>query len=95
MIFNGGGDPVNSGMIPGWEDIIWSIEAMAPGMISEGFLIDPLECLPLVLHGLLWDFPNIQATQVGSFLILLIFLGIIPLLDILMRDLKDQWFSLW
>ena len=68
---------------------------MASVMFSEGFLIGPLECLPLVLHGLLWDFPNIQATQVGSFLIFLIFLGIIPLLDILMRDLKDQWFSLW
>ena len=67
---------------------------MEPGLVYEGFLIEPPECLPLVIHGIMWDFPNIQATQVGSFLILLIFLGIIPLLDILMRYLKEQWFSM-
>ena len=46
------------------------------------------EFLPLVLHGLLWDFPNRQVKQGGSFLILLISLGIIHLLDILRRDFK-------
>ena len=39
--------------------------------------------------------PNIQATQGGIFLILLIFLGIIPILGSLMREFKDQWFSMW
>ena len=59
--------PVNWGMRPGWEDTIWSIEVMAPGLVSEEFLIDPLDCFPLVLRGQLWDFPNIQATQGGKF----------------------------
>ena len=59
------------------------------GLVSEGFPIDLLQCLPLVLHGLLWDFPNIQATKGGSFLIFMSFLGITPLLDSLMRDLKE------
>ena len=77
-------------MIPGWEEITWSIKVMSLGLISEGFLIDPHECLHLVLHGPLWDFTNMQATQVVIFLILLIFLGIIPLLDILVRYLKEQ-----
>ena len=53
-------------MIPDWEETFWSIEVMAPGLVSEGFLIDPLECFPLVLYGLLWDFPNMQATQGGG-----------------------------
>ena len=65
-----------------------STEIMCPGLVSEGILIDPLECLSLVLHGLLWDFSNMQDTQEGSFLILIIFLGIIPILDSLKRDLK-------
>ena len=82
-------------MRPGWADTIWSIEVMTLGLVSEGFLIDPLEHLPLVLHGLLWYFPNMQATQGGSFLILMSFLGIIPLLDSLRRDFKEQRFSLW
>ena len=68
---------------------------MDPGLVSEGFLIDPPEHLPLVLNGLLWEFPNKHATQGGSFLIFLSFLGIIPLLDSLRRDLKDKWFRLW
>ena len=68
---------------------------MAPGMISNDFLINPPERLPLVLHGLLLGFPNIQATQEGSFLNFLSFLGIILLLDIMIRDLKEQRFSLW
>ena len=41
-------------MSSGWEEKIWSIEFMAPGMVSKGLLIDPPESLPLVLHGLLW-----------------------------------------
>ena len=53
---------------------------MAPGLVSEVFLIDPPKRLPLVLHGLLWYFPNREATQGRSFLTLLIFLGIIYLL---------------
>ena len=64
-------------------------------MLSEGFLIDPPESLPLLLHGLLWVFTNIYETQGGSFLTLLNFLGIIPLFDSLKRYLKDQWFRLW
>ena len=51
--------PVTWGMSPGWEETIWSIEVMAPGLVSEGFLIGPLECLLLVLHGILWEFTNI------------------------------------
>ena len=53
-------------MRPGWEETIWSIKFMALGLVSEGFLIDPPECLPLSLHGLLWEFSNSQATQGGS-----------------------------
>ena len=83
------------GMVPGWVDTIWSIDVVAPGLFSKVFLIDLIEYLPLVLHGLFCYFPNMQATQGGIFLILLIFLGIIPLLDILMMDSKEQWFSLW
>ena len=40
--------PVTCGIRPGWVDTIFSIEVMAPGLVSEGFLIDPLECLPFV-----------------------------------------------
>ena len=87
--------PVTWGVIPGWAETIWSIEDMALIMVYEGFLIETLECLPLVLRGLLWDFPNKQVTKEGSFLILLSFLGITPLLDSLSRDLKEQWFILW
>ena len=50
-------------MILGWKYTIWSIEVMAPGLVSEGLLIDLPECLTLVLHGLLWYFPNNQAAQ--------------------------------
>ena len=39
---------------------------MPPGMFYEGFLIDPPERLPLALHGLLWEFPNSQATLGGG-----------------------------
>ena len=51
--------PVTWVMSPGWAETIWSIEVMAPGLVSEGFLIDPLEFLTLILHGLLWEFTNI------------------------------------
>ena len=54
-------------MIPGWADTIWSIEVMAPGLVSKGFLIDPPESLPLVLHIHLWDFTNRQDTKWGIF----------------------------
>ena len=82
-------------MIYGWEETIWSIEVMSPGLVSQGLLIDPPECLPLVLHGLLWDFPNKQATQWGIFMILLSLLGITPLLDSLRIYLKGKCFRLW
>ena len=36
-----------------------------------------------------------QETQGESFMIFMRFLGIIPLLDILRKDLKYQWISLW
>ena len=71
--------PVTWGMIPGWSDTDWSTEVMAPGLLSKGFLIDPIECLPLVLYDLLWDFVNMQATQGVSFMIFLSFFGITPL----------------
>ena len=87
--------PVTWGMIPDWEETIWSIKVMAPVMVYGGFLIDPPECLPLVLHGPLWDFPNKKATQGGSILIFLSFLGIISLLESLGKYFKDQWFILW
>ena len=73
-------------MSSGWAENILSIKVMTPGMVSEGFLIDPPENFPLVLHGLLWEFPNKKMTQGG---ILLSLLGIIPLLGSLRRDLKD------
>ena len=59
-------DPVNLGIIPGWAEIICSIEVTAMGIVSEGFLIHPPECLPLVLHGILWDLTNRQATKRGG-----------------------------
>ena len=31
-------------MSPGWEETIWSIEVIAPGMVSEDFLINPHKC---------------------------------------------------
>ena len=68
---------------------------MAPGLVSKGFLIDPPDHLPLVLHGLFWYFPNRQATQGGGGMILMSFLGIIPLLDSMRSCLKYQWLSLW
>ena len=61
---------------------------MASGLVYEGLLIDPPENLPLVLYGILWDFPNKHVTQGDIFLILMIFLGITPLLDSLGRDFK-------
>ena len=64
------------------------MEFMDPGLVSEVFLMDPPERLPLVFHGLLWDFPNREATHRGNFLTSLIFLGIIPFLEILRRDLN-------
>ena len=82
-------------IIPGWADTTWSIDIMALGLVSKVFLVDPIECFPLALHGLLWDFPNIKGKQGVSFLILMRLIGIIPLLDSLMMYFKEQWFSLW
>ena len=59
-------NPVVWGVSPGWEDIIWKIEVMAPGLFFGVLLIDPPECLTLVLHGLLWYFPNRKVTQRGG-----------------------------
>ena len=87
--------PVTWGLRYGWAEIIWSIEFMDLSMVYEGFLIEPPECLTLVLHGLLWDFKNSQATQGGSFITLLVFLGIIIILYSLRRQLKVQCFILW
>ena len=39
---------------------------MAPGLVFEGLLIDPPDCLPFILHGLLWEFPNNLAAQGGG-----------------------------
>ena len=86
--------PVTWVMIPGWAETIWSIEVMSLGLVYEGYQINLPEHFPLVLHGLLWYFPNIQATQGGSFLALLIFFGITPLLDNLRIYLGYLWFSL-
>ena len=74
---------------------IWSIEFLSLGLVSKGSLINLSERLPLVLRGLVWVFPNRQAKQGGFFLTLLRFLGIFPLLNILRRYLKKQWFRLW
>ena len=49
-------------MNPVWEETVWSIKVMELGMVSKGLLIDPPDFLRLVLHGLLWYFPNSQAT---------------------------------
>ena len=68
---------------------------MVTGIVSEGFLIVQPEIFPLVLHGLLWYFPDIQAKHGGGFMTLLIFLDITPLLDNLRRYLNYQWFNLW
>ena len=68
------------GMRPDCSDIIWSIKIMDLGLVSEEFLIDPPKFLPLVLHDLLWDFPNSQATKEGSFLKIMNLLGVITLL---------------
>ena len=86
---------MNWGMIPGWEETIWSIEIMDPGLVSEIFLIDPHNNLSLVLHGLLWDLPNSQSAQGGIFLTFLRLLGIFILLNNTRRNFKEQWFSLW
>ena len=56
------------GVIPGWEYTIWTIEFMATGLVSEGFLVDLPGRFLLVLHGILWDFQNRQASQEGSLL---------------------------
>ena len=82
-------------MGPGWADTIWSIEVMTLGLVYKCFLIDLHECLTLVLHGLLWEFPNIEGKQGFFFLVLLSFLGITRLLDTLLRYLKEQCISLW
>ena len=58
---------VTWGVIPGWSETIRLIEVISPGLVSKGFLIEPLYCLPLVLQELLWYFTNKQATQGGSF----------------------------
>ena len=68
---------------------------MAPGLVSEGFLIDPPECFPLFLHGLLWGLPNRQETKGGGVLTLMSFLGTTPILNNLRRDWKVQRFILW
>ena len=54
---------VTEGTIPSWLDIICSAEVMAPGFLSEGFLIDPPLFLPLFLHCILWYLPNRQAIK--------------------------------
>ena len=82
-------------MISGWEYTICLIEFVDPGLVSKVLLIDPPELLSLVLHGLLWYFSNKQATQGVSFLIFLVFLGIFPLLDSLIRGFKEHWFNMW
>ena len=54
--------PVTWGVIIGWSDINWYTEIMDPGLLSEGFFMDPLDLFPLFLHALLWDFPTIHNT---------------------------------
>ena len=67
---------------------------MSPGLVLEGLLMDLTERLPLVLHGLLWDFTNSQATQGDNVFTLLRILVIIPILESLRRDLNYRWFIL-
>ena len=59
-------DPVNCGIIPGWADIKCSTDFVAPGMLSNGFLVGPHGRLPLVLHGFLWDLPNSKLEGCGK-----------------------------
>ena len=87
--------PVASEIIPDWAETVCSIEFIALGLVSESFLIDPPECLTLVIHGLLWDFPNIQATQGGSYMVFMSFLVIIPLLGSLRGYLREKWLIMW
>ena len=82
------------GTRPGCAEIIWSIEVMASGLVSKGFIIDLPKCLPLNLDGLLWDLPNSQVTQGGGFTTLLILLVIITLLDNTRMYFKYKWFIL-
>ena len=87
--------PMTQVISPSCADNIWSIKLMAPVLVSEGFLMDPPQHLPLVLHVLLWVFPYSQATQGGLGQTFLSFLGIINLLGNLSNYLKKQWLSLW
>ena len=85
---------VTWGVSPVWEETIWSIEFMAPVLVSDGFLVDPHECLPGLSFSLWYSmgyFGNLQICRlhkVGGVMILLIFLGIIPLFGSMRRDLK-------
>ena len=84
------------GVIPGWAETIWSIEVMALGLVSKGFLIDPPDCLPWYYMASCGTFQKKTGDTRGvGYLILLNLPGIIYLLDILMRYLKDQWFGMW
>ena len=55
--------PVTWETIPYLVDTICFIEVVAPGLVLEGFMMDLAKSLTLVLHGFLWDFPNMQTTQ--------------------------------
>ena len=47
-------DPETWGMIPSWEDNIWSTEAMALSLLYKGFLIGLPVFLYFIIHGILW-----------------------------------------
>ena len=66
------------------------MEFIDPGLVAEGLLMAFPVHLPLVLHGLLWNFQNRQAKQGGNFFTLLTFSGIILLLKILRRYFNEQ-----
>ena len=58
--------PETWGMIPDWEDTIWSTEFMVPGLVYEDFMVDLHGWIPLILHKLLWESPYRQAMQGGG-----------------------------
>ena len=82
-------------MIRGWNETNWYTEVMYLGLSSEGFLMDPLTHLPLLLHVKLWDLPNRNEMIGGRLLILMILLRVMPLLDSLSRSFKVYYFSIY
>ena len=52
-------------MSPGCDETNWSVDVLAPGKISDAFLM-PFFFLPLPFHGLRCCFPNKYHGQIGG-----------------------------